>query len=126
MMGEELSNHVWQLPPTRIAEMLHSFGQPPPIEEAVKSLTSKLKSNVSVSLTSGSERANYDYLTFILNECIDSCVEVIEKHITARRWFGGLRFIVWDKPVSDRVDGAPPLKPDLAGLKNPPAGSSNI
>ena len=126
-MGDELSNQVWQLPPARIAEMLCPFGlSPPPIEDAVKSLKSKLtsaaKSDVSrVSLVAGGEKRNYPPLRFIMNACIDSCVEVIEQRITTPRWFTGLQFIDWDLEMSDGVDGAKPLKPDLVGVNNPPA-----
>src|SRR3984885_995541 len=125
-MGDELSNQVWQFPPARIADMLCPSGLSlPPIEDAVKSLkstlTSAAKSDFSrVSLAAGAEPPNYHPLAFILNACIDSCVEVIEQRATTPRWFDGLRFIVWDSEMSDGVDGANPLKPDLAGVNDPP------
>ena len=125
-MGAELSNQTFQFPPIRIAEMLCPFGiSPPPIEDAVESLRSKLtsaaKSNLRVSLATSAEPPNYPPLGFILNACIESCVEVIEKRSITPRWFAGLQFIVWDKEMSDGVDGAKPLKPDLAGANDPPA-----
>ena len=126
-MSDELSNQVWQFPPARIAEMLCPFGVSlPPIEDAVESLTSTLadtaKSDFSrVSLAAGAEPPNYPPLAFILNACIDSCVEVIEKCAATPRWFAGLQFIVWDKEMSDGVDGAKPLKPGLGGVIDPPA-----
>ena len=125
-MGAELSNQTFQFPPTRIAEMLCPFGiSPPPIGGAVGSLESKLTSAAkadlsSVSLAAGAEQPNDPPLELILNACIESCVEVIDKHSTTPRWFDGLRFIVWDKEMSDGVDGAKPLKPDLAGVNYPP------
>jgi len=126
-MSDELSNQVWQFPPARIAEMLCPFGlSAPPIEDAVKSLTSTLtslaKSDFSrVSLAAGAEARNYLPLANIMNACIDSCVEVIEKCATTPRWFADLQFIVWDKEMSDGVDGAKPLKPGLGGVIDPPA-----
>jgi hypothetical protein len=66
-MGDKLSNQVWQFPPACIAEMLCPFGlSPPPIEDAIKSLKSKLISTVEsdfnrVSLAAGAELPNYLY-----------------------------------------------------------------
>ena len=57
------------------------------IAAAVESLRSKLtsaaKSNLRrVSLATGAEPPNYPPLEFILNACIESSVEVIEKRST--------------------------------------------
>ena len=123
-VGKELSNQVWQFPPERIAEMLCPSGvELPPIDDAISSLNEKLRSNPNLArLPSGGERTVYESLELILNSCIDSCVEVIEKVQKGRTplWFDGLQFVVWDRGVSDQVDGTHKVKPDLAGLNNPP------
>src|ERR1700733_16260216 len=125
-MDEEIFNHVWQFPPERIAEMLRPSGIELPPDKPIISLNKRLCSKPGLASipSTGGERAVYDGVAFILNSCVDSCVEVIREvgrnSTTPPRWFEGLQFIVWDKEMSDGVDGAEKLKPDLAGLNNPP------
>ena len=110
--------------------MLRPSGIELPPDNAIVSLSKKLcsKPNLASIPSSGGERAAYPGVAFILNSCVDSCVEVIRKagRNSTPRWFDGLEFVLWDKEMSDRVDGAEKLKPDLAGLNNPPSTSPGI
>jgi len=105
----------------------------PPIEPAIKSLKTKLRSHPELgasSFSSGGERERAVYppgLALILNSCIDSCVEVIEKDSFTPRWFSGLQFVVCGKEVGDGIDRVKKLKHDLlAGLNKSPKISQNI
>ena len=129
-MGEEISDQVWQFPPERIAEMLRPSGIELPPDNAVASLSERLCSepNLASIPSSRGERATYPGVAFFLNSCVGSCVEVIQEagRNGTPRWFGGLQFVLWDREMSDGVDGAEKLKPDLAGLNNPPPTLQDI
>ena len=130
-MGEEISNQVWQFPPGRIAEMLCPSGIELPLGNAAVSLSKKLCSKpdlASIPSTSGERQTTYPGVAFILNSCIEACVEVILKagRNSVPRWFDDFRFIVWDKEMSDGVDGAEKLRPDVAGLNNSPPSRTGI
>lgn len=128
-MGDEISNQVYQFPPERIAEMLRPSGTELPLDDAINSLNKTLRdASDRASIPSGRERATYEAVVFILNSCVNSCVEVIRKvgKNSTTRWFEGLQFIVWDREMADGIDGAEKLKPDGGGLNNPPPILRNV
>ena len=68
--------------------------------------------------TSGKETAWYTPLEIFLNNCIDACHCALRPSKSAGkdpRFYDRLKFIVYDKPTVDGVDGAAPVRPDLVG-----------
>ena len=120
---EELSDQTWQFPPQEFAQRMRPPGVNLPrrkvVDEAAKVILKKFPRKPK-----GGEDAHYQPLATILNTCIAISNSIIKDHQiipeSAKQWFGGLGFISWAKPMGDGVNGASPLKPDLAGILDPP------
>ncbi|KAF5346101.1 hypothetical protein D9757_014022 [Collybiopsis confluens] len=65
--------------------------------------------------TDDDERSHYAGLVTILNTGLDSCKAGLGNEVQ-QAIYKELKFYVWDKLMDDGVDGAHPLKPDLAGV----------
>jgi len=68
--------------------------------------------------TVGSERPWYTPLAVFLNNCVDVCHGALDSHGSTKRdhrWYNRLKFIVYDRPTEDGVDGASAVRPDLVG-----------
>ncbi|KAF5374056.1 hypothetical protein D9757_010723 [Collybiopsis confluens] len=65
--------------------------------------------------THDDERSHYTGLVKFLNTGLDSCKAGLGSEVQ-QAIYKELKFYAWDKPMQDGVDGAHPLKPDLAGV----------
>lgn len=129
LVGRELGDQVWQLAPQRIAEMLCPVSIKLP-SEAVNTAVRLLKPKMPDPPSSNDgETAHYEPVACALNECVMACKQAVRKHIIRDHkrplWYERLNFIVWAKPTADGVDGAAPLKPDLAGIQRPSTNSNS-
>ena len=123
-MSKELSNQVWSFSPERIADMLCPSENPEPREDAINTaveiFTTKLDSNPYTPSYTAPERDYYNFVAYILNACVASCLKVVTEHGIVPPGvdplYALLRFITWGKPMADSVDGAEALQPDLAGI----------
>lgn len=65
------------------------------------------------------ERAWYIPLAEFLNNCIDTCHGVLDKRPRSvnrgSRFYDRLKFIVYDKPTLDGIEGESPVEPSLVG-----------
>jgi hypothetical protein len=120
ILGEELSNQVWEFSAERVADMLHPSKYPKradAIEAAARHLSDILKTNPPIF--PGSEGGSYEPLAFVLNACMEACASVARDRIIPTDlmpWFAGLRFYASKIRTADGVDGAAHLKPNLVGV----------
>ena len=117
-LSKEIRNHTWEFDAERIAKMLSAANKGPPVA-LVDSAHKALGENASpVWPTVDAEQPWYFPLAVFLNNCVDACHQVLEhpgsvendSHVYDR-----LRFIEYDKPTVDGVEGSSPVKPDLVG-----------
>ena len=70
-------------------------------------------------LTTPAESGWYHPLKTFLNNCVEAChsaLDCVAGNVSRdKRWYGDLKFIVYDVPTEDGVDGSPKVKPDLVG-----------
>ncbi|KAJ7672855.1 hypothetical protein B0H17DRAFT_174693 [Mycena rosella] len=72
------------------------------------------------------ERAHYAPFAAFLNDCIVKGSEALQKFNLMGSWYDELRFVKYDKVTGDRIEGAPALKPDLAGGNDLTSASDTI
>ena len=118
-LSNDIGNHSWEFNAYRIAKMLSAVDEGPP-EVLVDSAHEALEKKVSpVWPTVDAERAWYSPLAAFLNNCVDACHRVLDEHPRSvkrsSRVYDRLKFIVYDKPMLDEVEGASPVQPNLVG-----------
>jgi len=118
-LSKEIRNHTWEFDAERIAKMLSAANKGPSaalVDSAHEALGKKVS---SVWPTADAEQLWYPPLAVFLNDCVDVCHRVLDKHPGSvergSRVYDRLRFIEFDKPMVDGVEGASPVKPDLVG-----------
>lgn len=100
------------------------------VEEGVSVVLSKYPRKSPIK--NDGETAHYAPLASILNAlaCVETSNKIINDHQiipkTAMQWFDSLIFIPWARPTADGVDGAPPLQPDLAGIRGSPTADPPV
>ena len=99
--------------------MLSTNGEGPADSLLSSAQTALNKTQTPVWPTSGEERGWYLHLETFLNNCIEACHQALRPSKSATgtdsRFYDRLKFIVYDRTTEDGVDGAAPVKPDLAG-----------
>ncbi|KAH8087188.1 hypothetical protein BXZ70DRAFT_1011659 [Cristinia sonorae] len=143
MMRGEIFNQTWQFPPEVVARMLSpktlsSAWTPSVPDEApglddysceVSSVLSRAEASLDTHCNSASlkniqwpntsqEPPFYEPLAKFLNACVAACKGIIQEqspHALEDLFHRDLAFIVFDRPTKDSIDGAPAVKPDLAG-----------
>jgi len=98
------------------------------VEEGVSVVFSKYLPKSPIK--NDGETAHYAPLASILNACVETSNKIVNDHQiipkTAMQWFDSLIFIPWARPTADGVDGAPPLHPDLAGIRGSPTADPPV
>ena len=118
VLSKEIRNHTWEFDAERIARMLSAANKGPPV--ALIDSAHKAPGKVSpVWPTVDAEQPWYFPLAVFLNNCVDACHQVLDKHPGSverdSHVYDRLKFIKYDKPTVDGVEGASPVKPDLVG-----------
>ena len=140
MMIEEIANQTFSFPSEELARMLSpkkpkhgietagkllSLDQydctvdGEPFQAALKDVVARFRTFTPQPAGSG-ESASYPSLAEFLTDCVEACHKALDGQRgfpdRQARWYGELEFIV-ARQVGDRVDHAPPLRPDIAGGK---------
>lgn len=118
-LSEEINDYAWEFEANRIAKMLSAAGNLPS-DPLVSSAHSTLERRVQLCWpTLGSRRVWYAPVAIFLNNCVEVCHSALDSSRGSAerscRWYNGLKFIVYDNPTVDKIEGAPNLKPDLVG-----------
>jgi len=117
-LSKEIRNHTWEFNAERIARMLSTANKGPPV--APIDSAHKAPGKVSpVWPTVDAEQPWYFPLAVFLNSCVDACHQVLDEYPGSMERdsyvYDRLKFIEFDKPMVDGVEGASPVKPDLVG-----------
>ena len=114
--SKELGDNTWQFDGKRIAQMLSANGKGPN-ETIVNSVYIQLSKALGLDgkrspgwPKTGLEQDWYTHLATFLNGCVDACRGPI-----GNRFYGDLKFIVYNRITEDAAEGAAALKPDLVG-----------
>ena len=101
--------------------MLSATGEGPTetlVNSAHKALSNVLEEQARGWPTTGEERLWYPPIATFLNDCVDVCHSALgaaAAEDSRPRFYDRLKFIMYDKPTVDGVEGSAPIKPDLVG-----------
>jgi hypothetical protein len=139
-MGGELKDATWELEPEQLARALSAKTRKQnaspltiaadsrdkleyydvKIDKLNKELNFALRLfKLSPLVSESNETDNYLPLCNFMNHCLKICCMALG---TKKAYYGDLGFIKYDRKMGDRVKGAEPLKPDIAGTQKPQKG----
>ena len=112
-ISREIRDHVWKFDPERIAKMLSATGNGP-TEALVELAHKELKISPRWPITKA-EKDWYSPIAAFLNNYVDACNAALPAAAEDARLYDRLRFVVYDRPTVDGIEGAAPVKPDIVG-----------
>ncbi|KAJ7162646.1 hypothetical protein C8R43DRAFT_991048 [Mycena crocata] len=135
IMRTEIDSQVWQFDATRISRMLspkkpkdekldlHDLDnydcqvETRDFKDTLVAATNQLEALFPLSVWNKgpNERRHYEHLTAFLNSCVKHGGDALHSVNSRGSWYEKLNFVTYDRETGDGVDGAHPLKPDLAG-----------
>ena len=116
--SKEIHDHTWEFDADRIAKILSAANKGPPV--ALVDSAHKALGKVSpVWPTVDAEQPWYFPLAVFLNDCVGACHRVLDEYPGSvgrdSRVYDRLKFIDYNKPAVDGVEGASPVKLYLVG-----------